>query len=263
MTETPVAVSRRTTPNSTSISESVRIADGSSRISTRASPASAFAIETCCCSAMDSVPTGTVAYRAGSPSSSSSSTTLAFCSAQAIRPPLRSSRPVKMFSDTVSSGNSWGSWYTVAIPNAIASPVESMLTGRPSNSIVPVSADSTPAMILIMVDLPAPFSPTRACTWPGLIVISPLRTACTAPKRFDMPVSRSRGTVVGVAVAPDPSPCWESAGWEPAGRAGACDGWSIVMVEELRCPDGLELRTGPGARRERLLAAGRRARVSS
>jgi hypothetical protein len=139
-----------------------------------------------------------------------------------------------MFSDTVSSGNSWGSWYTVAIPNAIASPVESMLTGRPSNSIDPVSADSTPARILIMVDLPAPFSPTRACTWPALIVMSPLRTACTAPNRFDMPVSRSRGTVVAVA------PGW-SPGSGPAGRAGACDGWSMVMVEELRCPDGLEL----------------------
>ena len=30
--------------------------------------------------------------------------------------------------------------------------------------IVPVSADSTPEMILIMVDLPAPFSPTSAFT---------------------------------------------------------------------------------------------------
>ena len=74
-----------------------------------------------------------------------------------------------MFSETVSSGNSCGSWYTVAMPSAIASPVEWMLTGRPSNSIVPVSADSTPEMILIMVDLPAPFSPTSACTWPALI----------------------------------------------------------------------------------------------
>ena len=61
MTATPDAVSRRTTSNSTSISASVRMADGSSRISTLASPASAFAMDTCCCSAMDSDPTGTVA----------------------------------------------------------------------------------------------------------------------------------------------------------------------------------------------------------
>ncbi len=109
MTDTPAAVSLRTTANSTSISASVKMADGSSRISTLALPANAFAIDTCCCSAMDNVPTGTVAYFPGSPSSSSSSTTLSFCADQSTRPPLRISRPVKMFSDTVSSENSCGS----------------------------------------------------------------------------------------------------------------------------------------------------------
>ena len=67
-----------------------------------------------------------------------------------------------MFSDTVSSGKSCGSWYTVAIPRAMASPVAWIVTGRPSNSMVPVSAVSTPEMILIIVDFPAPFSPTSA-----------------------------------------------------------------------------------------------------
>ena len=110
MIETPEAVSRRTTPNSTWISVSVRIADGSSRMSTRASPASALAIETCCCSAIDSSLTATVAYRAGRPISSSSSTTLAFCAAQSTRPRRVISRPVKTFSATVRSGNSCGSW---------------------------------------------------------------------------------------------------------------------------------------------------------
>ena len=57
------------TPNSTSISASVRIADGSSRMSIPASPASALAIDTCCCSAIDRSPTAPVAYRAGRPSS--------------------------------------------------------------------------------------------------------------------------------------------------------------------------------------------------
>ena len=37
-----------------------------------------------------------------------------------------------MFSDTVSSANSCGSWYTVAMPNAIASLVELIETGAPS-----------------------------------------------------------------------------------------------------------------------------------
>ena len=52
---------------------------------------------------------GTVAYFAGSPRSSSSSTTLAFWAGQFTRPPLRISRPVKMFSDTVNSAKSCGS----------------------------------------------------------------------------------------------------------------------------------------------------------
>ena len=79
------------------------------------------------------------------------------------------------------------------MPRAMASPVVEMATGRPSNSIVPVSADSTPEMILIIVDLPAPFSPTRACTQPDRMVMSALRIARTAPKRFEMPVSCRRG----------------------------------------------------------------------
>ena len=61
MTDTPDSVSRRTTPNKTSISASVRIAEGSSRIRMLASPASALAMETCCCSAMERSPTGAVA----------------------------------------------------------------------------------------------------------------------------------------------------------------------------------------------------------
>ena len=61
MTDTPDSVSRRTTPNRTSISASVRMADGSSRIRMLASPAKALAIDTCCCSAIDRSPTTAVA----------------------------------------------------------------------------------------------------------------------------------------------------------------------------------------------------------
>ena len=76
------------------------------------------------------------------------------------------------------------------------------MIGRPSNSIVPVSADSTPEMILIIVDLPAPFSPTRACTRPARIVMSALRMARTAPKRFEIPVRcRRAGSDEAVASA--------------------------------------------------------------
>src|SRR5438046_7411349 len=51
----------------------------------------------------------------------------------------------------------------------------------------PGSGDSTPEMILISVDLPEPFSPTRQCTSPTSSVRSTSRSACTPPKRFEMP----------------------------------------------------------------------------
>jgi hypothetical protein len=47
--------------------------------------------------------------------------------------------------------------------------------------MVPASGTVAPEMILISVDLPAPFSPTSACTWPGAISKSACLIACTAP----------------------------------------------------------------------------------
>ena len=49
----------------------------------------------------------------------------------------------------------------------MASWVDETCIGAPSNVIVPVSALSAPATILMRVDLPAPFSPTTAWTVPG------------------------------------------------------------------------------------------------
>src|SRR5512133_2190335 len=51
----------------------------------------------------------------------------------------------------------------------------------------PASGAWTPEMILTSVDLPDPFSPTRQCTSPTSSVRSTSRSACTPPKRFDMP----------------------------------------------------------------------------
>src|SRR6267154_4082838 len=51
----------------------------------------------------------------------------------------------------------------------------------------PRSGASTPEMILMRVDLPEPFSPTRQCTSPASSVRSTSRSACTPPKRFEMP----------------------------------------------------------------------------
>src|SRR6187455_3391 len=109
------------------------------------------------------------------------------------------------------------------MPRAMASTVEWMVTRRPSNSIVPASAASTPEMILIMVDLPAPFSPTRACTRPARIVMSALRMARTAPNRFDMPARCRRGAA------------WDGsdAGTAPtAAGASAVGGWSTVIASD-------------------------------
>src|SRR6187455_3220160 len=73
----------------------------------------------------------------------------------------------------------WGLWMCVSLP----------LT-----RISPASRVSAPARIFINVDLPAPFSPTSACTSPGRTSnVTPLN-ARTAPNDFSMPVAASRVT---------------------------------------------------------------------
>src|SRR5471032_13164 len=61
---------------------------------------------------------------------------------------------------------------------------------RPSMTMRPPgSGRVTPAMILISVDLPEPFSPTRQCTSPAPSEMSTSRKAWTPPKRLEMPVN--------------------------------------------------------------------------
>jgi len=67
------------------------------------------------------------------------------------------------------------------MPSPIASVVPVICTGSPSNAIAPLSAVTAPDRILIRVDLPAPFSPTRACTEPAATSMSACRIARTAP----------------------------------------------------------------------------------
>src|SRR3954452_814644 len=94
----------------------------------------------------------------------------------------------------------------------------------------PGSGASTPEMILISVDLPEPFSPTRQCTSPTSSVRSTSRSACTPPKRFDMP-DISRKVVKG-------SPC---------------DGtvYQTIAATETAFPG-----RRPGMRRDEAVAAG-------
>ena len=54
-------------------------------------------------------------------------------------------------------------------------------TSRPSSLMVPSSGATTPDMILMRVDLPAPFSPSMAWILPALTVSSALSSARTPP----------------------------------------------------------------------------------
>src|SRR5690606_5566334 len=64
-------------------------------------------------------------------------------------------------------------------------------TGVPSTTSVPASARSAPVMIRINVDLPAPFSPTSACTSPGARSNETPFNALTPAKDFRIDVAVS------------------------------------------------------------------------
>src|SRR4051812_42741232 len=59
-------------------------------------------------------------------------------------------------------------------------------TVRPETTSAPVSGCSAPVMILIRVDLPAPFSPTSAWTSPALSSKDTSRSARTPSKDLQM-----------------------------------------------------------------------------
>ena len=67
-----------------------------------------------------------------------------------------------MLSATERSGISDSSWKMQATPAALAAAGEGNETSRPSSVIRPSLGAMTPAMILMSVDLPAPFSPRIA-----------------------------------------------------------------------------------------------------
>lgn len=101
------------------------------------------------------------------------------------KPAARGSTPRKTFCATVSDGTIASSWAIRITPLAIASLGEWNLTGSPSSSSSPPSALCAPAMILPRVDLPAPFSPTRAWIEPlAMVRLTPSR-ACVPPKDLE------------------------------------------------------------------------------
>ena len=95
---------------STSISASVRMAEGSSRMSTLALPASALAIETCCCSAIDRSPTGRGGVAGGQADGVEQLDHPGVLGGPVDPAAAHHLAPTKMFSETLSSAKSCGSW---------------------------------------------------------------------------------------------------------------------------------------------------------
>src|SRR6202044_1482546 len=84
---------------------------------------------------------------------------------------------------------------------AKASRVDRKWTSFPSTRMVPESAAWTPAMIFIIVLLPAPFSPARPWISPAFSVKSTFRSAWTPPNDFEMSVSSS--SAIGASTRSD------------------------------------------------------------
>src|SRR5262245_60241531 len=85
------------------------------------------------------------------------------------------------------------------MPAASASPGAEKTCGTPCSSTLPSSGPSAPPSIAASVDLPAPFSPTIACTVPARSATVTSRSAVTRPKRWVMPRAASTGTAAPAA----------------------------------------------------------------
>src|SRR5262249_19903804 len=86
------------------------------------------------------------------------------------------------------------SWKTVATPSACASCGGERSPSSPLTRTTPSSALRTPDRILIIVLLPAPFSPTSACTSPNSAPNDASCSARTPPNDLEMPdASIARG----------------------------------------------------------------------
>src|SRR5512132_3474093 len=91
----------------------------------------------------------------------------------------------------------------MAMPAFTAWPGLANFTGAPSITMSPASGAWTPAITLIKVDLPAPFSPTRACTSPGRNSKSTSLSARTPGKLLDAASSwRGLAAPDGAAAGP-------------------------------------------------------------
>ena len=164
MIEVPRSRSERMVSSSVVASFSEIDAVGSSRRRMRASADSARAISMSCCCAALSVAT---------PWAGETPSPTMLHEGQRVGDGCAAGRPVRRrsprtrsrstFSPTVKVGTRLRSWWTTLMPrlHRLARVADVGRLGRRGDRC-PMSGRSTPLMILISVDLPAPFSPRRA-----------------------------------------------------------------------------------------------------
>ncbi len=188
-----------------SVSSSRRLSEevGSSRMSTWAPRDTAFRISTICRCAKPRSLTSCPA-RNGKPWRSM----MACASRRSARPSIRQpgrrgSRPTMMLSATVMLGSRLSSWKIMAMPPSMRSSTEARDRSRPASMTVPASGRWTPMSTFMSVDLPAPFSPSRAWTSPARTSKSMPRRTWKGPKALVMP--RMVTSDAADAVAPSAS----------------------------------------------------------
>ena len=131
--------------------------------------ASALAISTICRRDSGRSLTSANGWMLSAPARASASSAMRRCARRSISPKRRGGLLIAILSATERSGISDNSWKMQAMPAAFAAAGDANETGSPSSSMRPSSGATTPAMILISVDFPAPFSPSTAWMRPASI----------------------------------------------------------------------------------------------
>ena len=110
----------------------------------------------------------------------------------------------------------------------------------PNTSTRPAVGWDRPSTMSIVVVLPAPFGPRKATISPGWISRSIPRTACTSPKVFVTPSSRTTGVVRVVMRHERGGRGVVALSWSAQTRGPACTTHSLGKPA---CPSGLAIMT--------------------
>ena len=194
-TARPASASRRTSCSTCSVCATPRAAVGSSRMTSLEFHSTARAMATVCRWPPDRLATCWRMDRTvRTDRQASTSAARVSMADSSSRMPFLSSRPEEHVVDDVE---------VVAQREVLvddldaerrsASAGDEMCVGSPSKRTSPASNGKIPAMHLIIVDLPAPLSPTSAVTSPARATRSTPRSACTAPKFLRPPRTSSVG----------------------------------------------------------------------